>query len=155
MNATAPISEGGGGCLQPAAGAESGGRDERSRAGSRSVLAKWRPAEADGWRKRGASPCLRARAARSAGSTMARRNSAARGVSSWRSETGQLPSGRLPGSSGAQVCAGCRFAPCDTRCVAFTGIETLRFGVRSNVSQVKSNVATLRKWLPLSRLLPL
>ena len=50
MNATAPIAESGGGCLQPAAGAESWGRDERSRAGSRSVLARWRPAEADGGR---------------------------------------------------------------------------------------------------------
>ena len=107
--------------------AESRDATERSRAGSRSVLARWRPAEADGWRKRGASPCLRARAARSAGSTMARRNSAARGGSSWRSETGPLPSGRLPvflGSAGLRrltlrVSVTCR--------AALTEIETLRF----------------------------
>jgi hypothetical protein len=76
-----PISIRGASAPQPAAGAETGGRDERNRAGSRSVPAKWWPAETDGGRKRGASPSLRARAARCAGSTMARRNSAARRVS--------------------------------------------------------------------------
>src|ERR1017187_7105565 len=155
MNATAPISEAGGGCPQPAPGAESWGRDERSQAESRSVLARWRPAEADGWRKRGASPCLRARAARSAGSTMARRNSAARGVSSWRSETGLLPSGRLPvflGSAGLRRLTLRVSVPCRA---ALTEIETLRFGVRSNVSHRKSNVATLLKSLPPSRFYPL
>jgi len=54
--ATAPISGVGADAPTTAAGAESGGRDERSRAIHRSVLAKWRPAEADGWRKRGAFP---------------------------------------------------------------------------------------------------
>ena len=100
-----PISARGADAPQPAAGAESWGRDERSRAGSRSVLARWRPAEADGGRKRGASPSLRARAARSAG-PRGHAETAQRGVSSWRSETGPLPSGRLPCFLGAQVCAG-------------------------------------------------
>ena len=58
--------------------AESRDATERSRAGSRSRAARWRPAQADGGRSEGARPCLRARAASSRHSTRPRRSSAAR-----------------------------------------------------------------------------
>jgi hypothetical protein len=128
----------GAGAPQPAAGAESWGRDEQSRGAHHSVLARWRPAEADGGRKRGSSPCLRARAARSAG-PRGHAETAQRGVSSWRSEIGATAGpATAPISSGAQVCAGCRFASCNTDCVALTKVQTLRFcGKGSCVSQKK------------------
>jgi len=95
-----------------------------------------------------ASPCLRARAARSAG-PRGHAETAQRGVSSWRSEIGS-PAGpaTAPISSGAQVCAGCRFASCTACHVALTKVQTLRFCVRGHVSHRKSNVATLRKSFP-------
>jgi hypothetical protein len=58
--------------------AESRDATERSRAGSRSPAARWRPAQADGGRSEGARPCLRARAASSRHFTRPRRSSAAR-----------------------------------------------------------------------------
>jgi hypothetical protein len=133
-----PIFSRGAGAPQPAAGAESWGRDERSRGAHRSVPTRWWPAEADGGRKRGTSPCLRARAARSAG-PRGHAETAQRGVSSWRSEIGATAGpATAPISSGAQVCAGCRFASCNTDCVALTKVQTLRFcGKGSCVSQKK------------------
>jgi hypothetical protein len=47
-----------------------------------------------------------------------------------------------------QVCAGYRYASCNTDRVALTKVQTLRFCVRGKVSQGKSNVATLRKSFP-------
>lgn len=63
-----------------AARAESRDATERSRAGSRSRAARWRPAQADGGRSDGARPSLRAHAASSRRFTGTRRSSAARRV---------------------------------------------------------------------------
>jgi hypothetical protein len=78
-------------------------------------------------------------------STRARRNSAARRVFV---EVGNKRTCRPGGCPYSRRGAGLRrltLRVMRQSRVALTEIETLRFYVRSNVSQVKSNVATLRK----------
>lgn len=75
------VSRGGSRVRPTPARAESRDATARSRAGSRSRAAKWRPAQADGGQSDGARPSLRAGAASPRRSTGTRRSSAARRVS--------------------------------------------------------------------------
>ena len=71
---------------------------------------------------------------------------AQRGVSSGRSEIGAtVRAATAPIFSGAQVCAGCRFASCSTAMSHLRKFKRYAFSVRGTVSHLKSNVATLRK----------